>query len=289
MTAMRRVTRALVMAGIGAALLSGVGNARMVEELVEVPVEVKDVKGTVVRHTIRTTVYHDDSRARSPFLILNHGRAVEDAVRRQLRLDAYMPHIRYFVGRGFAVLAPLRVGYGATGGPDVENSGSCAGKVYPPVYEAGAQQSLAVIAFARTRPFIDPNKGLVMGQSMGGTIALALAAKNIPGVLGAINFAGGGGGNPQTRPGQPCRPERLTALFASYGASARTPTLWLYSENDQFMGKAFPRLWFKAFVDSGGVGQFVQLPPYKADGHGSFVGNPAAWRPAVEGFLRPLF
>ena len=183
MTSMKRLVDSLALAGIGAALVSGVGNARIIEELVEVPVEVKDVKGSIVRHTIRTSVYHDDSRAQSPFLILNHGRAVDDTVRRQLRLDAYTPHIKYFVSRGFAVLTPMRVGYGATGGPDVENSGSCEGKVYPPVYEAGAQQSLAVIAVARTRPYIDPHKGLVVGQSMvvvAGTVAALVAIAFMP-------------------------------------------------------------------------------------------------------------
>ena len=101
----------------------------------------------------------------------------------------------------------------------------------------------------------------------------------------AVNFAGGGGGRPDTHPEQPCSADRMTELFASYGASARIPTLWLYSENDKYWGAAIPRLWHEAFVDRGGTGQFVQLPPYKADGHPIFTGNPAAWKPAFEDFL----
>ena len=36
----------------------------------------------------------------------------------------------------------------------------------------------------------------------------------------------------------------------------------------------------------GAPGEFVQLPPYRDDGHGIFAGDPAAWRPKVEAILR---
>ena len=124
-----------------------------------------------------------------------------------------------------------------------------------------------------------------MGQSFGGTTAIALAAKSIPGVLAAVNFAGGGGGRPDTHPEQPCGADRMTDLFASYGTTARIPTLWLYSENDKYWGPTIPRNWLKAFTDRGGRGQFVQLPSYKSDGHPSFTGNRDAWKPAFEEFL----
>src|SRR5262249_55606228 len=74
-------------------------------------------------------------------------------------------------------------------------------------------------------------------------------------------------------------------LFATYAATARIPTLWLYSENDKYWGPTLPRSWLETFTEHGGRGQFVQLPPYKADGHPIFTGNPQAWRPAVEEFL----
>ena len=137
---------------------------------------------------------------------------------------------------------------------------------------------MAVIEYAKTLPYIDPGKGLVVGQSLGGATAIALASKNIPGVMGAVNFAGGGGGNPETQPERPCRDDLLKQLFASYGATARVPTLWLYSENDKYFGKVKPQEWFRAFTERGGSGRFVQLPPFKTDGHGSFVSNPSAWR-----------
>ena len=180
---------------------------------------------------------------------------------------------------------PLRVGYGATGGPDVENSGRCNDRNFLPTYEAGAAQTVATVEYAKAQPFIDPSDGLVVGQSFGGTIAIAIAAKALPGVKAVLNFAGGGGGNPKAHPAEPCSLDRMTALFAQYGEQGRIPALWLYSENDRYWGQKIPRDWFKAFTSGGGQGEFVQLPPYKQDGHAIFTGNPASWKPAVERFL----
>ena len=80
--------------------------------------------------------------------------------------------------------------------------------------------------------------------------------------------------------------QSLGKLFAGYGKTARIPTLWLYSENDQYFGKDHPQQWFKGFVAAGGEGKFVQLPAHGKDGHGSFTSNPRAWKPAFEEFLR---
>lgn len=276
--------------GAGLAAPSAGAHAKVIEERVELPVSVSDRYALRVDHTIRVVIYRDTARRQpQPFLILNHGRSGTAAVRAQLSPGPYGPNARYFVGRGFAVFLPIRVGYGATGGPDVEDSGPCRSKNYPPGFEAAAQQSIAVIDYAKAQPYVDPQRGLVLGQSFGGTTAITLAAKNLPGVLGAVNFAGGGGGNPTGSPENPCREEQLGQLFAGYGRTARIPTLWFYSENDRYFGVTKPRAWFEGFVAEGGHGRFVRLPPYKEDGHPSFTGNPAAWRPHFEEFVRQAF
>jgi len=230
-------------------------DAKAVEETIEVSVEVADARGQILRQPIKVTIFRDDSRLRAPFLILNHGRSNDAAKRLSVRASQFAANARYFVSKGYAVFFPVRVGYGATGGPDIENSGPCAAKAYRRVYEAGARQSIAVIEHAKSLPYIDPTRGVVLGQSFGGTNAITLAAKNIPGVLAAVNFAGGGGGRPDTHPEQPCGIDRMTDLFASYGATARIPTLWLYSDNDRYWGPSIPRAWHKAFTDRGGIGE----------------------------------
>jgi CubicO group peptidase (beta-lactamase class C family) len=259
-------------------------HAKIVQETIDLPVDVTDAHGRKVSHPIRVEIFRDDTRAHTPFLLLNHGRAGSRTVRAGMKIEAYFEHARYFVSKGFAVFVPTRIGYGRTGGPDIEDSGACERKNYPPAYEAAAQESIAVIAYAKTQTYVDPTKGVVAGQSFGGATAIALAAKNLPGVMAAINFAGGGGGNPDKHPQHPCRDDLMGELFASY-ASAKIPTLWLYSENDRYWGPAIPRTWFDGFIAKGGTGKFVQLPSYKKNGHAIFYGNRAAWKTPIEDFL----
>lgn len=284
------VVLAVAVAATGVTVAGPPARAKTIEERVDLPISVTDIRGQTIHHTIQVTIYRDDARKyRQPFLILTHGRSAKAAERAKEGPGSYATNARYFVARGFAVFFLLRVGYGATGGPDVEDSGACQYKIYPPVYEAAAQQSLAVIDYAKAQSYVNPARGLVVGQSFGGTTAIALAAKNPPGILAAVNFAGGGGGNPDRLFQNPCRDDLLTEMFAAYGRTARIPTLWLYSENDRYFGVKIPRAWFEAFRAQGGEGRFVQLPPYKNDGHRSFSLNPAAWRPEFEAFVRQVF
>ncbi len=187
---------------------------------------------------------------------------------------------------GFLVAVPTRVGYGVTGGDDLEDTGDCNRKNSTPAYEAAATQTLQVLATVRQRPDVLPNRTLVLGQSFGGTTAITVAAENPPGVLASINFAGGGGGNPETQPQQPCGTNRLKSMFATYGETARIATLWVYTENDQWMGPTYPREWFEAFKDKGGVGEFVLFPPNGKDGHSLFTQAPDVLRPKALEFLR---
>ncbi len=260
----------------------------LVEDIVQIPVEVKGISWVTHKQSITVTIFRDDGLEKSPFLILNHGRAVTRSGREKLGRARYSENSVYFVGKGFAVFVPTRVGYGVTGGPDVEDTGVCDRKNYLPAYEAAAAQSIAVIEYAKSMSYVDGNRGIVLGQSFGGATTVALAARNIDGVQGAINFAGGGGGDPDTRPGDPCSEYQLRGMFADYGKKARTPMLWLYSDNDKYFGNKYPSLWFDAFKKQGGVAQYVQLPAHGKDGHGSFTSNPIAWKPQVEKFLKSL-
>lgn len=260
--------------------------AAIVEELVRVPVVVRHEILGEVRHELPVTVFRDDARPRAPFVVLGHGRATSATANAALGQARYTANSRYLVSLGFAVFVPTRIGYGIAGGQDLEYSGECAAKRYAPGYDAAAQQTRAVVAYARGRPDIDPGRGLVMGQSYGGATAIAVAADPPEGVRAAVNFAGGGGGRPSTHPGQPCSPMAMERLFGGYGATARIPTLWLYAPNDRYMGERHPRAWFEAFLRAGGRGRFVALPEHGEDGHSSFTRNPGASRPAFEAFLR---
>lgn len=272
-------------------ILVGPGNvrARLIEEPIRVPVKVANIQGKEVEHEIVVAVFYDDAAPRPyPVLVLNHGRSFNAAVRAAVRSSAFSPAARWLAGFGFMVAVPIRVGYGATGGEDIEDSGACNRKNYPPVYLAAAVQTLKVLDVLRERADVAKDRAIVMGQSFGGATAIAVASLNPDGVQGAINFAGGGGGNPDTRPQNPCAPKALQRLFAGYGKTARISTLWVYTENDMYFGPKLPRQWFEAFKAAGGAGEYVLFPPHGDNGHLLFTRAPEVWQPRVLEFLRSL-
>lgn len=260
--------------------------AEIRESVVRIPVRVLGPEGVPYSQNITLTVVYDDARKKSPFLVLNHGRAVTPQERKDYGRARFVAQSRYFVERGFAVFMPTRIGYGVSQGPDLENSGPCTNKDYPSSLAPAIAQAKAVANYAKTQSFVDPQRGVLLGQSVGGFTTIGAAAENIPGVRVAINFAGGGGGEPKARPWNPCQAERIAETFGQYGAKAKVPTLWLYSSNDAFWGPDHPKKWVAKYISRGGKAEFVELPPYSSDGHQSFNGNPAAWKPMVEAFLK---
>jgi dienelactone hydrolase len=261
--------------------------ARVVEEQFDLPVQVSDAYGKRITQAIKVTVFADDSiPGPKPVVVINHGRAGEPAERAALGRARYTDTSRWFAREGFIVALPTRIGYGVTGGEDIEASGSCTRRNYPPGYAAAATQVLATLDAVRARPDAMKDHSVILGQSYGGATAVATASLNPVGVVAAINFAGGGGGDPKAHPQQPCSPAMLKRLFAGYGETARVPMLWVYTENDQYFGPTLPREWFDAFRAAGGVAEFVQFAPHGEDGHTLFARFADAWRPTVIDFLR---
>ncbi len=276
---------------LAATLAVGLGavntaHAALIEQQLDVPVSLKDSYGKLIEKNIRVTVWRDDANpAPAPILVLNHGRAADAAGRANLGRARFQVASRFFVRYGFVVAVPTRVGYGVTGGDDLEDAGSCNARYYPPVYEAAAQQVIATINAVKALPGTDPSRVVVAGQSFGGATSITVASHEVPGLKAAINFAGGGGGNPKTHPQRPCGPQTLEQMFGSYGKTSRVPTLWIYTENDQWMGPTYPRQWFDAFQAAGGNGEFVLFPPHGEDGHMLFAKFPKSWQPRVAQFL----
>jgi len=261
--------------------------ARLVEEQLMVPVRAVTIQGKEVAQKIVVTIFYEDAAAKPyPVLVINHGRSANAEGRAALGRMRELTASRWFVSLGFMVALPTRVGYGVSGGEDVEYSGLCKSKNYPPVYAASAAQTLQVLEALRSRPDVAGNRTVILGQSFGGMTSITLAALNPPGVQAAINFAGGGGGNPKTLPQQPCGQPQLKNLFSDYGKTARVPTLWVYTENDMYFGPKLPKEWFDAFRAAGGTGEFRQFPPLGDDGHQFFSRARETWQPQVLQFLR---
>ena len=265
--------------------------ARIIEEIIEVPVSVSNSNFTnnpKFEQKITVTIWRDDAIKKAPYLLFSHGRAGTDQERGKFGRSSEKRNSEYFVSKGFTVILPTRIGYGVSGGPDADYSGACGNKNYLEARKVTIDQSKQVLNHVFDFSYIDRTKGIVVGQSVGGFTTIGLSAENIPGLKGAINFAGGDGGDPIKSAEKPCGDYLIKDTFAKYGASNKVPTLWLYSVNDKFWGEQLPKDWFAAFQKAGGKGQFISLPAYKEDGHSIFRGDLNAWKNDFEKFIKEV-
>lgn len=257
-----------------------------------------------------------------PILLYAHGRPAYASARAQLKRPIYARHVQYWLSKGYAVVAPIRPGYGTAGAPDAEASGvgySATGQcIRPPQPErlatSAARAQRAALDWVRLQPWANAQHIVLEGQSAGGLATVALCATNPPGVRGCINFSGGAGGDPQHAPGQVCAPEKITALMQQYGRTTRSPSLWLYAPNDLYWGAAAPQQWHAAFnqaaaaagqgiagnnVNSSNVNnsntgnsnnptasQLVTTPPIGSDGHSLLRAGSQHWGPPLAAWLK---
>jgi dienelactone hydrolase len=256
------------------------------EQVFRIPVSVQDLYRRREQRQIPVSVFKPAGDGPFPMVVLNHGRATSAEKMAQPSRFRFEQQARYFVGKGFVVMVPTRVGYGETfDGFDPETNGGCSQPRVEPMSLAASDQVLAVAEFARGLPFVDANRWWVMGQSVGGLTTVATTWRNPPGLQGAVNFAGGTGGDPVARPGRSCAAAQIEQLWKSRAAQAKAPMLWLYWENDLFWGPQAPRSWHRAWVEGGGQAEFHLLPAVGQDGHSGFSIDMDRWVPLVDAFL----
>ncbi|WP_429303989.1 alpha/beta hydrolase family protein [Paraburkholderia sp. GAS199] len=259
------------------------------ETVVAVPMTEHGLFGDHTRNIVATT-YMPVGAGPFPLIVLSHGSPPNPHDRFKIGRYRKLAQIRQFVNLGFAVIVPIRRGYGATGGSYAEDIGSCQNPDFERAGRETAQDLLATIAFANTLPQVDPNKVVLVGQSAGGFASLAAASYAPKGLVAVVNFSGGRGGNPSRHPGAPCGPDKMAQTITHFASTTRVPVLWHYVENDQYFAPDVVKSWFAAFQSAGGHGEFVLEPQFGRDGHGMFAVDRSIpiWLPHVEQFLAPI-
>jgi dienelactone hydrolase len=257
------------------------------ETVAKVAVTVRLPDGRMHAGEMQITHYRPSGNGPFPVVVFTHGR------NSQMRHDPprwrAVPSARFWTRRGFAVFVMTRVGYGELGQHvDPEAGGACSTVDYTPALDAMTTQIERTIAFAAEQPWADAKRVVLHGVSYGGFGTIASIARAPPGVVGAVNFVGGLGGNPQRRPRDPCQGDKITSIAAAAGAKARVPMLWLYAENDAFWGAEWPKRWHKAFTGAGGKAQLTTFGPIGADGHKLLNDGFPQWRPVVDKFIEGL-
>jgi len=225
-----------------------------------------------------------DAPGRYPLVLINHGSPRSAADRPNMTPLSMLPQAIEFARRGWAAAVVLRRGYGGSGGGWAEDYGACNN----PNYLAAATNAAADLKIAATylarRPDVDASRMISAGVSAGGFATVALTVDPPPGLVAAINFAGGRG---SLEDGQVCGQDRLIDAYRAMGKRSRTPMLWVYAENDHFFGPQLAEQLRQAFTGAGGNVEFIRAAAFGNDGHALFsrAGIPV-WSAYVDAFLK---
>ena len=241
---------------------------RLNEQVIQIPLA--DGKKLVA------TVFKPDGKGPFPLVVINHGKSLGDP-KKQPRYRPFSA-ATVFVSRGYAVIAPMREGFGESDGKF--SLGDCS------TLKDGYRQARSIkhtLDHIRKQPWADTSRILLAGQSHGGlaSVAFLAAYPEYEGIKGAINFSGG------LRARACAWQQEMEEAFADYGKKAKRPSLWFYAENDSFFSQELVQASYRAYTSAGGQATLVEPGPFKKDGHQLF-GDPqgvSIWWPPTQRFL----
>src|SRR5881394_2568943 len=253
---------------------------RLIEEKVRIP--------TPNGRSIAATILRPDAPGPFGAVILNHGVSASARERARESSDLLINAAAVFARRGYAVVLPLRGGFGDTGGDMAEDPGSCSNPDYKSAEQNAADDVMVAYNYARTLPYVDGNRMMLAGQSAGGMVSVFTAGtRSPPGLVAVLAFAAGRGGDPDINPGVPCAIEPVARVFDMLGKNIHVPVLFHYAENDLFFSPKVTRGWFDRFNANGANAEYALQPAFGRDGHYLFGDTLGVryWLPTVETFL----
>jgi dienelactone hydrolase len=224
-----------------------------------------------------------------PTLVMNHG-STGQGDNKDLFKQTWSANLltTYFLKKGWQVVHPQRRGRGQSGGLYDEGFDSRRSQYSCVLDESlnGLDRAIedldVVMNFLLEMDQVDPKQIYMGGQSRGGVLSVAYAARKPELFKGILNFVGGWM-NDRCTDGKTIN--RTAFLF---GATYGKPTLWLYGHDDALYTVRHMRDNFEAYVSQGGKGEFVELRvPGQMNGHG-VIHYPEVWIPAVDGFIKQL-
>lgn len=226
---------------------------------------------------------------RLPIALITHGKNLKSADNRAIRADMMLPQARDLAARGWLAAVVIRRGYGESDGVPGVSRGSaymaCEHGNLVRGLEVEADDLDGALKAIAARPDADGTRAIVVGQSLGGGVALAFAARRPAGLIGVVNISGGVWR--AKADGDVCDFDGLTSAMASFGARTRIPTLWLYSENDSLFPPHVVGRMRDAYAANGGRAELEMFPPILHDGHRLFAdfGGRVKWLRALDRFL----
>jgi pimeloyl-ACP methyl ester carboxylesterase len=207
--------------------------------------------------------------------------------------------IRFFISRGYTVVAPMRRGRAESSGTYIEEcpiyTGACTLAQQTAMLDRGVREAMldtaAVIDQVVYRRIVPrTSKLLLVGVSRGGFLSLLVAADRPRQTTAVVNFVGGwlsvGEQYPDADNRQ--RTAAQTGRLAAAGRGGPAPSLWIYAARDALYGESVTRELFRAYQDAGGAGEYVFIRDHPLPNGHLIASNLPAWEAAVGAFLEKL-
>jgi dienelactone hydrolase len=262
-------------------------DSQLHEQVIKIPVVDKGPFGGK-KISLEATIFKPDGNGPFPLLVMSHGSTRGgEAERHSMKRSRFVFQSREFVNMGFAVIIPMRRGYGNSEGGWAEGYGSCSHPMYHKAGLEGAKDLIAAVQYMKKLPYVDGKRVVLAGYSTGGFASVAAASIGFDGLVGVINFSGVRG---TPKPDFICQEHLLIDTMGKYGSTSRVPTLWYYSENDHYIPQSVARKMFDAYTKAGGRGDLVMQAAFGEEGHLIFIKREGMkyWMPVAKNFLTSL-
>ncbi len=206
--------------------------------------------------------------------------------------------LRFFLSRGYTVVAPMRRGRGESSGTYVEECPVYAGRCSPADQVALGDRALRE-ALLDTYAAIDQivyrivprdSKIIAAGHSRGGFLSLILAGERPQAVQGVVNFAGGWQAmNDRVTPEDHKHRVEVQAIPLSHAAKhAKAPSIWIYADRDPFYNEAGRQAILKAWRDAGGKAEYLLVTEHALPNPHAIPTNAIYWELQLDNFLKSL-
>jgi pimeloyl-ACP methyl ester carboxylesterase len=244
-------------------------------------------------------VYRPVKNDRNEVVVYSHGST--DAWSRSPKEQGDAPALaalRFFLSRGYTVVAPMRRGRGESSGTYVEECPVYAGKCSPADQVAlgdralreALQDTYAVIDQIVYRIVARDSRIIAAGHSRGGFLSLILAGERPTLVKGVVSFAGGwqAMNDRVTLEDHQHRLAVQAGPLARAAKQARAASIWIYADRDRFYNEAGRQGILKAWRDAGGKAEYILVTEHTLPNAHAIPSNATYWESPLDAFLKSL-
>jgi dienelactone hydrolase len=246
-------------------------------EQVFIPAKDSGFLGKEVDIVLEGTIYKPKGPGPFPLAILNHGSTDNGKI--SPKITYKWPWMASFLARerGFVVIYLMRRGRGMSGGnTDVSEPWSDCNQAVG--VDNAIQDVHAAVSYARTLPYVDASRIVLVGVSRGGLLVNSYPGRHpdVP-VNGTVNFVGGWANEMYC-------PYFNDRLFETAGQKSKVPSLWIYGDKDYNYSDSAIESYYESFQKGNGNALFKFYKDVPGGGH-NIAARPEFWASDLDAFL----